>query len=460
MPHTRLIVAFLGFGLMAAPILADAEPPQVPATMAFAEALGIAYETNPQLAAARAGQRATDEQVAIANAGWRPQIGANGTYTVSNYNISGIAGWSASHPLEAQLGITQPVFRGGRTYAGIGRAKAQVRAGRADLLAAEQTVLMAAATAYVDVVRDGAIVRLRRQNVDMLRKRRDATAIEFKAGALTRTDVAQSEARLAAAQADLTTAEGQLAVSHSNFLQTVGRAAETLEALPRLPDILPESVDAAQEVAHRGNPALLAARENEKASSYAVDEAVGAMLPEASVSAAYSYSQGSQTSALGTGLVVHGVGVSGSVKVPLYQGGAEHAAIRQAKERHAQADLTIQLTDRQVRDAVTSAWNTYLAAKAAIGSNQATEAADEIAYQGVAKEQQVGGRTILDVLNAQAELLNAQVAVVTAQRNAMVAGLRLLSSMGQLTAQSLALKVKLYDPVENYDDNAGRWIGF
>ena len=438
----------------------DAPATQMHTGFSLQEALGVAYETNPQLAAAQAGLRATDETVNQANANWRPSISATGTYGFEAYKITGTPTWIGTHPLNAQIGFTENIFRGGRTYAEIGKAKAQVRAGRAQLLAAEQTVLLSAATAYMDVVRDGSILELRRHNVEVLRKQRDATAQEFKAGALTRTDVAQSDARLAAAQSDLTAAEGQLAISRSNFMQTVGRPAETLETEPSVPAALPGDQDAVLGYALKQNPALISARENERAADYAIDDAVGALAPQVAVQGGYSYSQSSYSSVLGAGSVVHGLGIGAQVTVPLYQGGAEESAIRQAKQLHTQAVLTVSDTDRQVRDAVSSAWNSYQAAEAAIASNQATAKADEIAFTGVSKEQQVGGRTILDVLNAQQELLNAQVAVVTSRRDAMVAAFQVLASAGNLTAKSLGLKVKLYDATDSYDSNAARWIGF
>jgi len=424
------------------------------------EALGVVYETNPQLAAARAGVRASDEGVAQANANWRPNIAASGTYGFEKYNVSGEPGWFGTHPLSAQLAVTETLFRGGRTYAEIGQAKAVVRGARAQLIAAEQTVLLASATAYMDVVRDTAIRKLREQNVEVLRKQRDMTALEFKAGSLTRTDVAQSEARLATAQSDLVAAEGQLGISRSNFLQVIGRPAETLEDLPALPSIVPSVEDDAFGLAHKQNPALVAAQENERATSYAVDDAVGALAPTVSVQGGYAYSQQSYSSTIGAGSVVHGLGVMAQVNVPIYQGGAEEATIRQAKELHAQAELNVTVTDLQVRDAVSQAWSSFQAAQASIASNQATANADEIAFMGVKKEQQVGGRTVLDVLNAQQELLNAQVSVVTSQRNATVAAYQLLASVGALTAQSLGLKVKLYDPLAHYDSDAARWVGF
>ncbi|MBU6299513.1 MAG: TolC family protein [Alphaproteobacteria bacterium] len=265
---------------------------------------------------------------------------------------------------------------------------------------------------------------------------------------------------MATAQADLTTAEGRLAVSRSNFTQAIGRPAETLEDNPPLPKAVPDDEKAALSLALKQNPALTEAQENERAASYAVDDAVGALLPQVSVQGAYQYSQQSYNSTIGAGTVVHGLGVMAQVNIPIYQGGAEEAAVRQAKELHSQAQLNVNMTDLQVRDAVSSAWNTFQAAEASITSNQATEKADEIAFLGVSKEQQVGGRTVLDVLNAQQELLNAQVAVVTSERDATVAAFQVLAAAGMLTAKALGLKVKPYDPLEHYDRDATRWIGF
>lgn len=443
-----------------APAPEISSPAPVKVTMSLADALGTAYETNPQLGAARASVRATDETVAQANANWRPYISATGTYAYDEAKLSGGGGKVITHPLQAQLGFTQNIFRGGRTYAEIGKAKANVRAARAELTATEQTVLLAAATAYMDVVRDSAIVSLRRHNLDVLRRQREETALEFKAGSVTRTDVAQAEARFAGAQAQLTAAEGQLAISRASFSKVIGRPAESLEERPDTPKVLPQTEEAAETVAGKSNPALVQAQENEKAASYAVDDAIGAMLPQVTMSGGYSYSQQSYASALGAGQVTQGIGLQAQVTVPIYQGGAEQSAIRQAKQLHAQSQLNVSLTDRQVREAVSTAWNTYQAALANITSNEATAQSNQIAFTGVSKEQRVGGRTVLDVLNAQQELLNAQVAVVTSRRDAMVAAYQVLAASGQLTAKALSLKVTLYDPLANYENNAASWFGF
>jgi outer membrane protein len=426
-------------------------------TFTLSEALGVAYETNPSLDAQRAGQRATDENVAQANANWRPQISVGGSYGYEGIHGGlGIPGTYPLHPATGQVTVAQPIFRGGRTYAEIRKAKASVRAGRAQLLNTEQSVLFDAVSAYMDVVRDVATLRLRQNNVTVLQKQLDATQEQFRVGELTRTDVAQSQARLAGAQADYVTAQGQLAVSRSSFEHVIGRPAETLETQPALPK-LPSSEDSAMQIATNMNPALVQAREQEKVADYAVDDALGALLPQVSVNGEYQTSQGSFTGfSIGT---QHITSVLGEVTVPIYQGGAEESAVRQAKQLRSQAQLAIADTQRQVVDATRTAWQSFVTAQATIKSNQAQVDANEVAFDGVKQEQQVGSRTILDVLNAEQELLNAQVAVVVSQRDAYVASYQLLGAIGLLTAKSLGLHVRLYDPLENYDDNASRWFG-
>ncbi|HEX4303445.1 MAG TPA: TolC family outer membrane protein [Rhizomicrobium sp.] len=460
------------------PVIAANEltaPPPAPAekpSLTLAEALAIAYETNPQLAAQQASLRATDENVAIANGGWRPTISAGGTYAYDQYYfnpvaVPGIGNIStiSAHPAQAAITVTQPIFRGGRTYAQIGRAKAQVRSARAQLIAAEQTVLLSAATSYMDVVRDTQVLRLREHNVQVLQKQADATQAQFNAGSLTRTDVAQAQARLAGAQSDLTAAQSQLATSNANFVQAIGRMPETLEAEPALPPALPTGVDDSITLALKQNPAIVQARENEIVADYSVDDAIGAMLPTLSVQGQYGVSQGSLISPFGTtqlggGTTSHALTVTGQLNVPIYQAGVEEATLRQAKELHAQSQLNVAVSDRQVRDAVAVAWAAFEAAEASIASNEAAVRANEIAFEGVSKEQQVGGRTILDVLNAEQELLNSSVALVTAKRTAEVAAFQVLAAAGTLTAQNLGLKVKLYDPQEHYDNDAAAWVGF
>jgi len=456
---------------VSAPMPMDAEPEHP--SMTLNEALGIAYETNPELAAAQAGLRASDEQVAQANGAWRPTISVGATYGVEKYYFPGIviSGFGtvssiSDHPLNGQATITQPLFRSGRTVAEVSRAKALVRSGRAQLTATEQTVLLDTVTAYMNVVRDGAIVKLREHNVEVLRRQRDSTQLEFKAGSLTRTDVAQANARFAIAESDLTTARGQLATSRADFMKTIGRPAETLESKPDLPR-LPSAEDEILARALKLNPALVSAQANERAANYAVNDAWGAMGPTLSVQGQYQYSQSALNSVVGFGaggspeaVTNHALAVIGQLNVPIYQAGVEEANVRQARELHAQSQLNVAVADRQVHDAVEAAWSTYQSALGTIESNEATAKADEIAFEGVSKEQQVGGRTVLDVLNAEQELLNAQVTLVSSQRNAVVAAYEVLASSGTLTAGALGLKVKLYDPLDHYNDDAAAWVGF
>lgn len=442
-----------------------AAPAWAGTTFTLNDAMGVAYETNPSLDAQRASLRGTDEQVAIANAGWRPTINAGGTYSiqraVGNALVAGVPFHFAqsAHPIQGQLVVSEPIFRGGRTYAQIQRAKSLVRLGRAQLTAQEQTTLLDSVTAYMDVVRDTAIVDLRHNNVSVLTKQRDETKAEFNAGALTRTDMAQAEARLAGSQAALIAAEGQLQISRANFEQVIGRPAETLEEQPALPK-LPETQETAVAAAIQANPQLLAAQANERAAEYAVNDALGALSPTLSVQGQYQYSEGALGSTIGAPGSSYGVtALVGQLNVPIYQGGAEEASVRQAKEIHNQTRLNVLASDRSVRDAVQTAWSSFTSANATIDSNVLQVTANQTAFTGVQREQQVGGRTILDVLNAELELLNAQVALVSARRNTVVAAYALLASEGHLTARDLGLKVHFYDPVEHYDDDHAKWFG-
>ncbi|HET7334874.1 MAG TPA: TolC family outer membrane protein [Rhizomicrobium sp.] len=432
-------------------------------TFSLSDALATAYATNPQLDAERANLRATDENVAKANAGWRPSVNAQGSYSIEHYEITqgALHGTSNSHPLQGQVTVDQPILRGGQTYAGIRRAKALVRAGRAQLQDTEQTVLLNAVSAYMNVVRDTAIVNLRQSNVDVLQKQFNATDLQFNVGELTRTDVAQSQARLSGAQADLTAAQGQLAISRANFEQVIGRPAETLNDEPPLPQT-PASEDDVLNLALRGNPQLIAAREAERAADFAVDGSVGALLPQLSVRGQYGWSRSNNFGIPGSNPVgsVKATAIIAQLTIPIYQGGADEANVRQAKQLHSQAQLNAVYAERQVREAVRSAWEAYQSARATIVSNEKQVKANKLAFEGVRKEQQVGARTILDVLNAQQEFLNSEVAVVSSRRNTVVAAYQLLAAAGELTAKDLGLKVTLYDPNAYYDDNAARWFGF
>src|SRR5262245_30233749 len=273
-------------GILAlAPVLAQIMlmPGASAASLTLKEALATAYATNPKIEAARAGLRATDEEVAKAHAGWRPNVNVNGYYGTQHIITDEPTSSSVVRDLaNATATLSEWIYRGGRTVAEVGRAKALVRAGQAQLVSVEQSVLLDGATAYLDVVRDTATVDYRRANVKALEDQLNATNIQMRTGAVTQTDVAQARARLAVARAGLSTAEGQLASSRAKFERVIGRPAETLEATPALPP-LPATLEEAVSTATGRAPTLIAARENSRAADYAVNSAVGALLPSVSV---------------------------------------------------------------------------------------------------------------------------------------------------------------------------------
>lgn len=430
------------------------------------DALALAYETNPQITGEQAALRATDEGVSKADAGFRPTIAATGSYGIEREEQNQAFSFFAPKiksgtvlPMTGEVTITQPVYRGGRTAAEIGQAKAQVRRERARLAGVEEQVLFNAAQAYMDVVRDATIYNLQLGNVAALRKERDDVQKEFKLQDVTRTDVAQAEARLSGAEAQLSQAQGQLASSRATFIQTIGRPPDMLEQAPQYP-ALPANLQDVVAAALKLNPTLVAARENEQAAGYAVDDAIGAMMPEVSVQGEYIYSKNPlSTLSLPPTLTQHVGAILGQVNIPLYQGGAEIATVKQQEQLHGQSQLQILDAERQARQQAESAWKTFTAAEAAIKLNEAQVAADQIAYEGVQKEQKAGTRTVLDVLNAEQELLNARVAVAQSKHDAFIAACEILAAAGLFRAKPLALQVKLYDVSEHYDD-ATDWLGF
>ncbi len=427
----------------------------------LADALATAYQNNPTLLAQRATLRATDEGVAQAISGWRPTIQVTGSaaYQKSPSFFSQIAGGGASaqilHPLNSQISISQPIFRGFRTSNSVKEANAQVMAGRATLDATEQTVFVQTVTAYVDVIRDLAILELDTNNVTVLQRQLEATKDQFRVGELTRTDVAQAEARLSTAQSTRITAQANLTASRASYKSVVGDMPGSLDPVPALP-ALPANEDEAQAVALKNNPSLQAAVYTEKASRKAIDVAKGALLPSIDINASRSDSRGTYQ----PGLSSYRNTVTAQITIPLYQSGAEYSRVRQAKETNNQNRLKIEAERRTVIQNVSDAWNTLRSARSVIESSKEAVRANEIALDGVRQEASVGSRTTLDVLNAEQELLNARTNLVQAEHNEYVAAYQLLSAVGQLTAQKLTLPVELYDPKEHYEHVKDKWLGF
>jgi outer membrane protein len=419
------------------------------------EALATAYTSNPSLDAQRASLRATDELVPQALSGWRPTVTVTGEVGRERRSSSLLSKRQDLENKSVSLQVTQPLFSGFRTINGTSQAENTVLAGRATLASAEQGVLLGAVGAYVDVIRDQAVLELNRNNEEVLRRQLEASNDRFRVGEITRTDVAQSEAAVSGAISSRTQAEATLTSSRASYQRIVGRLPEKLETPPPLP-ALPASEDEARTVALAENPDLAASRLAEVAAADVVKVAKGSLLPTAALvgtlSRAYdtTYERDNATSA----------GIAAQVQVPLYQSGAEYSQIRQAQESHSQRRVLIASAERQVIEGVTNAWEQLRAARAVIVSSKEQVRANEIALDGVRQEAAVGSRTTLDVLDAEQTLLNARVLLVRAQREEYVAGFQLLSAVGRLNAVNLKLDVKLYDPAVNYEDVRDQWIGY
>jgi outer membrane protein len=426
------------------------------------EALTAAYRNNPTLAAARAGQRATDESVPIQKAQGRPSLDASSQYLefVKQASDSFI---NPDRLATANLNLAVPLYSGGAVKNGIRGAEARVSAGRADLRATESSIFSQTVAAYMDVLRGQALVGLQANQVDVLGVNLQATSDRFEIGDLTRTDVAQSQARLALAQSDLRTAQANLINARETYAQLTGMPADDLQPPPPLPGF-PASVDEAEDIALAQNPDIVSAKERARASGFDVDVAGAGRLPRVSVFSGGTYNNYLGT--LGTGGATGAPQTTTAVQVgirldmPLFQGGLPAAQRRQAQAREAAALEQVVAAERAVVAQVRSAWSSWQAASAVIQSAQSAVDAATLSLEGVRAENTIGNRTILDTLNAEQELLNARVQLVTARRNAYVAGFTLLAAMGRAEARDLGLMEEglLYDPAANYQRVRGKWF--
>ncbi|MGK2871382.1 MAG: TolC family outer membrane protein [Alphaproteobacteria bacterium] len=428
------------------------------------EALTAAYQTSPVLAAQRASLRATDETVSQALSGWRPQVTVSSTYgrqSIRTEQPLSFVGANRSisndrqiSPITGEIKLSQPIFRGGRTVNGVRQAEAGVMAGRELLLSTEQSVLLEAITAYMDVLRDEAVVDLNKNQIEVLSRQLQATQDRFRVGEITRTNVAQSEARLSSSVSNLTAAEATLIASKSAYEKVIGRQPSVLEPVPPFPP-LPQSEEEAQAKALDSNPQLRAALEAERASDYAVKVEIGKLLPTVALeaSARIANDVGAE------GLEQDEAAITALLQVPLYQSGAQYAAVRQARETNSQRRLEAVQARRQVIEGVSNAWEGLRSTRARIVSDKEAVRANEIALEGVRQESDVGARTTLDALDAEQELLNARVALVRSNRNEVVAGYSLLSITGNLTASELGLAVATYDPLLHYNEVRTKLIG-
>lgn len=422
------------------------------------EALVSSYNTNPTLTAQRETLKGTDATVAIARAAGRPQVSASVGVSRS-ISQSGVLLTGGKGPnLTAQAQVNYPLFNGGSVKNSVRAAKTRVEAGRATLRAVEGDVFTQAVTAYMDVIRDRAIVELNQNNVKVLETNLQATKDRFQIGDLTRTDVAQSEARLQLGRSQLAQSQGQLTASEATYRQVIGHAPGQLSPPPPLPP-LPANADEAVRIALASNPDLFAISRQAIAAGYDVNVARASRLPTLSAQATGEYvrnlAANSPTGFPNSGTqTTIGLGAN----IPIFQGGLPSARIRQAQAQQGQVLEQVVGTERAVIQTTRAAYAGYDAAQKAIQAQTVAVQANELALEGNRAEQSVGTRTIIEVLNAEQELLNSQVSLVTAKRDAYVAGFQLLNAMGQAQAQDLGLDGgPLYDPLGNYRRVAGNW---
>lgn len=428
-------------------------------------ALVQAYQNNPSLNAQRASLRATDENVPQALSGYRPKVSVTATSSYNYYNETselvlptGVAITQFGQAyLSNGVGVngSYTLFNGFQTANRTRQAESQVEGARETLRVTEQQVLLDAATAYMTLLRDQAILDLQRRNVEVLVGQLRQTRERFQLGELTRTDVSQAETRLAISRFTYLGAQSNFATSQANYRRVIGVDAGRLvpgTPVDRLsPNTLPKAIEEGQ--AH--SPSVLAAMYGVDAAALAVKISEGALYPNLTLSV--SALQGNNPAF--EVLKETSASVIGQLAVPLYQGGAEFSAIRQAKETLGQQRLSVDVNRDQARATVVQSWGQREAAKSQIEAAAAAVAAAEVALNGVRQEARVGQRTTLDVLNAEQELVNARTDLVTAQRDRVVASYALLAAEGGLSMQRLGLNVLIYDPMVHYQQVRDAWVG-
>lgn len=428
------------------------------AAQSLQEALALAYANNPNLQAARAQLRAVDENVPQALAGWRPTVQVAGSIGTAQGRTTNTASGNRAdtnrNPASIQASVSQPLSRGGRTTASTRRAENQVLAQRARLLATEQQILSDTVNAYVAVIRDQEEVRLNINNEQVLTRQLQATNERFRVGEITRTDVAQAESRLAGTRASRADAEGRLQQSRATFTRLVGQPPQRLVAPQPLRVPVATAAEAGTQ-AGLNNPNVVAALFDEAAARDLVDVNFSSLLPQVSLNGSTFRNDNSSS----PDSRITGSQVTANVTVPIFQGGAEYAQVRQARQTAQQARQLVDDQRRLATQQATSAWETLTAARAQVDSVRAQIRAAEIALDGVQREAIVGSRTTLDVLNAEQELLNARVSLVRALANVITASHSLTASVGRLTARDLSLPVQIYNMEAYYNAVRNRWVG-
>ncbi len=420
------------------------------------EALSSAYESNPTLQAQRAYLRSVDENVAIAKSGFRPTLALTGSYTDASVDSNIEPKNQDNDQTVIAATISQPLFSGFSTVNSVKSADSTVRAQQNALYNVEQTVFLEASTAYLDVLQNQAIVDLQKNNEKLLKKRLDETVERFNVGEVTRTDVSQARARYSQARSDRIAAEGDLEASKSVYTKIIGSKPDKLSS-PQINDFLPKTFEEALDYTKANNYALKAAKETLNAKVYDVSAKTGELLPQVSLDGRLSNTQTSGDM-YDEDPDVDSAEIGVNMTIPLYEAGETRAKIRQSKYLKWQAQEQVLEAERKAVADVTSAWEYMVANRAKIKSIKDQVKANEIALDGVQKEEALGNRTILDVLDAYQELLNSNVEEVKARRNYYVSGMNVLMAMGKLTAEDLKLGVDIYNPKKYYKETRGKWL--
>ncbi len=418
------------------------------------DALALAYGTNPTIDAERAQVRATDENVPQALSGWRPTVKATAQASQNWVNERKPLNSSSDFsPRSYGLTVTQPIFRGLRTVKGTSQAENQVQAERQRLTSTEQDTLFRAVQAYMGVVRDQSVLELNQNNVKVLQAQLASTQDQFQVGELTRTDVAQAKSSLQGAIAAQIQAEGNLKTSRATYREVIGAEPVDLK-MPtphlQLPATKDESVAQAQTV-----PTVGAAKFEQKAAKDQIDVTFGQMLPEVSIEGSFQRNdnQNFGQSSFNEGIIL------GLVTIPLYQAGNVESQVRQSKQQYYRSKALVDEALRSAEQQAVAAWQTLDTANAQISAFEEQVKSARVALDGIRQEQQVGARTIIDVLDQEQSYLNAQVSLVGAQTDQVVAQYQLLASVGRLTARELKLKTDLYDPTKHYNAVRNKFFG-
>jgi outer membrane protein len=421
-------------------------------------ALIKAYLNNPDINTQRAAVRVADENIPQANAGYLPTITAQANTGIERFNGNLVAKGGTGTVFPRGYGVTanETVFNGNKTISSIRQAESKVFGAREQLRNTEQNTLLAGVTAYMDVLQDTAILDLDRNNVQVLQEQLRETRDRFTVGEVTRTDVAQAEASLSSAQATALSAEATLEAAVARYRQVIGDEPKSLAPVKPIAKPLPKTLPEAISISQVEHPAITASLHGVDAAQLGIAIAESALYPTVAVSASVTNQFDAQSF---PGLHLLSAQLAGQINIPIYQGGAEYAATRQAKEALSQSELQTDSQRDQVRQAVVASWGANTAAVGVVRAARAAVSANEVALAGVREEAKVGQRTTLDVLNAQQALLQSRTALVQAEHDQVVDSYSVLSSIGRLNIPTLGLAVAEYDPRVHFDQVKNKWIG-